>query len=420
MKAEIAILLIAGAVFGVVAISGRLYRVWLTEPLVAMALGVAIGALVVEPIDLENPVVLTFLELTLALVLFSDAARIDAVKLRQDYAWPVRMLLIGLPLAMVGGSVAFGLLFGWTYALLAGVILAPTDAALAEPVLESERLPVRVRQTLNIESGLNDGLAVPALLITLGLVGVEMGANGGSAATVFIREIGIGTIGGALFGLFGALIIGKGTRHGWMSPLHQKIAAVALALLAFASVQLLEGSGFVATFVAGAVLGARVRPRCEYLYEFARTEGRTLVLVAFVLVGAGPVNDILQRGVQLEVWAISLLALFVIRPLAIVISLIGQKLLPATAVFLGWFGPRGLATIVFMLVAFDELPTMPPPLLDVVVLTVALSALLHGLTATPLSNWLAGRIEARGEASMPEMGKGYEHPMRTISPQSPD
>lgn len=429
-EVEIIIIVIAGAVFAVVAVSGRLYKAWLTEPMVAMVVGILIGAVLnIEPVGLEEPVVLTFLELTLALVLFADAARIDVAQLRLDYAWPTRMLVIGMPLAMLGGALA-----GWWLidevsigiALLIGVILAPTDAALAEPVLEAEHLPVRIRQTLNIESGLNDGLALPALFIA---VGVEAQAGGNGAANaigIFAEQVGLGVVGGLVLGYAGALIIGRGTLHGWMSPLHQKIAAVALALLAFAAVQTFGGSGFVATFVTGAVLAARVRPRCEYLYEFAKTEGRTLVLVAFVIIGAGPARAILTQGVQPAVWALVLVSLFVIRPLAIAVSLIGQKLLWSTTAFLGWFGPRGLATVVFLLVAFerlDEMSSTPDEMLstlsEVVVLAVVLSVFIHGLSATPLASWLSGRIEAKKEMEMPEMGGAHEHPTRTITPPSP-
>jgi NhaP-type Na+/H+ or K+/H+ antiporter len=422
MTFEVAIIVIAGAVFAVVAVSGRLYRAWLTEPLVAMVFGILLATFFEGPIDLEGEVSLTFLELTLALVLFADAARIDPAKLRREYAWPTRMLLIGMPLAIAGGAVAGALILGsgLGMALLVGVVLSPTDAALAEPVLETEALPIRIRQTLNIESGLNDGLALPALLVAVGIIQAEIGTNGGGAVAVVVRQVGLGLGGGVVFGYLGALVIGRGTRHGWMSPLHQKIAAVALALLAFASVQLVGGSGFVATFVAGAVLGARVRPRMDYLYEFAHTEGRTLVLIAFVLIGAGPVRDIAEAGVEPQVWALALLSVFAIRPLAIVISLIGQKLMLSTAAFLGWFGPRGLATIVFMLVAFDELGDMPRDLFEVAVLTVALSVVLHGVSATPLSNWLTTRLARHEDESMPEMGEAFEHPTRAVTPPSPD
>lgn len=422
MSTETAILVIAGSVLLVVSLSGRLPRVWLTEPLAAITVGALIGTFLIDPINLEHPTVLTFLELTLALVLYGDAARIDLAELRKNYAWPSRMLLIGLPLAMAGGALAAGLLLAAPVglALLIGVILAPTDAALAEPVLESRSLPGRVRQTLNIESGLNDGLALPALFLAIGVIEVESLAMGsGEAAAIFVRQVGIGLGGGLLFGLVGAALIGRATEHDWMSPLHQKIAAVALALVAFSSVQLLGGSGFVATFVAGAVLGARVRPKCDYLYEFAEAEGRTLVLVAFLLVGAGPILELLRTGADPEVWALSLLALLVIRPIAILISLIGEKLMLSTSAFLGWFGPRGLATLVFMLVALEELNEQSEQVFQIVVLTVALSALLHGLSATPLSAWLGQRIESMGDAEMPEMGEAFEHPTKTVSRPSP-
>lgn len=421
MGAETAVLVIAGAIFLIASVSNRLSRVWLTEPLVAVAVGVGVGAFLDEPLDLSDPVVLTSLELILALVLFGDAARIDLQKLRRDYAWPVRMLFIGLPLAMVGGAAASAWLFTVPIgmALLIGVVLAPTDAALAEPVLESNALPARVKQTLNVESGLNDGLAIPALFVAIGVVEAEMFSAGGEGLVLFIEQVGIGSVGGVAFGAIGAFVIGKGSMHGWMSPVHQKIAAVALALTAFASVQLLGGSGFVATFVAGALLAARIRPRCEYLYEFADTEGRALVLVAFLLLGAGPVSSLLLTGAEPEVWAVSLVSLLVIRPLAILVSLIGQKLMLSTSLFLGWFGPRGLATLVFMLVAVEELGDAPDFLLEVVVLTVALSVVLHGLTATPLSVWLGRRIESQEDTRMPEMGEAFEHPTRVFSRQSP-
>lgn len=421
MGTETTILVLAGAVFLVSAASKRLTSVWLTEPLFAVLIGVGVGVVLDEPVDLGDPGVLIFLELTLALVLFGDAARIDLQKLRREYAWPTRMLLLGLPLAMLGGALTSGWLLAVPIgaALLIGVVLAPTDAALAEPVLESRALPVRVRQTLNVESGLNDGLAIPALFIAIGIVEAEMFSGGGDGFVLFIQQIGIGTVGGVVFGAVGALVIGRGTKHGWMNRIHQKIAAVALALAAFALVQLLGGSGFVATFVAGALLAARVRPRCEYLYEFAETEGRALVLVAFLLFGAGPVSNLLQVGAEPEVWAVALISLLVIRPAAIFLSLIGQKLMLSTSLFLGWFGPRGLATLVFMLVAIEELGEEPVFLFEVVILTVALSVLLHGVSATPMSAWLGSRLESQEDEAMPEMGEAFEHPTRSFSRQTP-
>ena len=380
----------------------------------AVGIGILITFLVVDPIDIRSPAALTFLELTLALVLFTDAARIDVGRIRRQYRWPARMLLIGLPLAMVLGAVVAGWILAIPFgaALLLGVILAPTDAALAEPVLESEVLPVRVRQTLNIESGLNDGLALPVLFIAIGLIESEAGSSVSSSVLLVVSLVGIGVAGGALLGLAGAWVISRATEHGWMDELHQKIAAVALALGTFAAVEVLGGSGFVAAFVAGAVLGARVRPKCEYLYDFADTEGRALVLIAFVFLGAGPIYQLIREGVPWQAWVVSLVALFVVRPLAIAVSLIGEKLLLSTVLFFGWFGPRGLATAVFLLVAFEEMTDISPLVADITFLTVALSVLLHGVSAMPASQWLAGRLEMRDRREMPEMGEAFNHPTR--------
>lgn len=380
----------------------------------AVGIGILITFLVVDPIDIRSPAALTFLELTLALVLFTDAARIDVGRIRRQYRWPARMLLIGLPLAMILGAVVAGWILAIPFgaALLLGVILAPTDAALAEPVLESEVLPVRVRQTLNIESGLNDGLALPVLFIAIGLIESEAGRSVSSSVLLVVSLVGIGVAGGALLGLAGAWVISRATEHGWMDELHQKIAAVALALGTFAAVEVLGGSGFVAAFVAGAVLGARVRPKCEYLYDFADTEGRALVLIAFVFLGAGPIYQLIREGVPWQAWVVSLVALFVVRPLAIAVSLIGEKLLLSTVLFFGWFGPRGLATAVFLLVAFEEMTDISPLVADITFLTVALSVLLHGVSAMPASQWLAGRLEMRDRREMPEMGEAFNHPTR--------
>ncbi len=412
--AETIILVLSATVFAIVAVSGRLARLSITEPLMAVGIGILITFLVVDPIDIRSPAALTFLELTLALVLFTDAARIDVGRIRRQYRWPARMLLIGLPLAMVLGAVVAGWILAIPFgaALLLGVILAPTDAALAEPVLESEVLPVRVRQTLNIESGLNDGLALPVLFIAIGLIESEAGRSVSSSVLLVVSLVGIGVAGGALLGLAGAWVISRATEHGWMDELHQKIAAVALALGTFAAVEVLGGSGFVAAFVAGAVLGARVRPKCEYLYDFADTEGRALVLIAFVFLGAGPIYQLIREGVPWQAWVVSLVALFVVRPLAIAVSLIGEKLLLSTVLFFGWFGPRGLATAVFLLVAFEELTDISPLVADITFLTVALSVLLHGVSAMPASQWLAGRIEMRDRREMPEMGEAFNHPTR--------
>jgi NhaP-type Na+/H+ or K+/H+ antiporter len=411
LSPEEVILVGAGALFLVTAVSGRLERAWLSEPLVATVLGLLGGRLIMDSIDVESPIIRTVLELTLALVLFSDASRIDLSRLRIGYNWPLRMLVVGLPLAVVLGA-AFA---GWYLslpiglALLLGVILAPTDAALAEPVLEAELVPARVRQTLNVEAGLNDGLAVPILLIAIGIIDAELGESTLDTVGLVVAQLGIGILGGLVLGWLGAVLIGKGTKSGWMDPLHQRIAAVALAIVGFAGVQLLGGSGFVTTFIAGGLMSSLIRPRPRYLYQFAETEGHALVLVSFFLFGAGPGAELMDRGLPAEGIVVALVSLLLLRPVAIAISLLGQRLSGRTVVFLGWFGPRGLATVVFALVAVEELGAIDPLVRDTVTVTVLLSILAHGMTAVPMSRWLAGMPHTE---DMPEKGEAFAHPLR--------
>jgi len=411
LSPEAVVLIGSGTVLLVTALSGRLDRVWMTEPILATVLGVLVGLFVAGPIDMESPFILTFLELTLALVLFSDASRIDISRLRDGYNWPLRMLLIGMPLVIVMGTV----LAGWYLslplglALLLGVILAPTDAALAEPVLESSSVPARVRQALNVESGLNDGLAVPVLLIAIGIIDAGEGAGVGNAVRLVASQLGIGIGGGIGVGWLGAKLIGKGARSGWMSPLHQRIAAVALALSSFGAVQLLGGSGFVATFIAGGLMSVLIRPREKHLYQFAEAEGHSLVLVAFLIFGMGPGARLFESGVPARAVVVGALSLVVLRPLAIALSLMGQRLSGRTVAFLGWFGPRGLATVVFALVAIEELTSIDQMVQDTVNVTVILSVLAHGLSAVPMTRWLTGMAMTE---DMPEMGEAYAHPMR--------
>lgn len=410
MSPEVAVLVGAGAILAVTAVSGRLQRAWLTEPLLATGLGLVTGLFVMNPVDTESPVILTALELTLALVLFSDASRIEPTRLRAGYNWPLRMLLVGLPVVVIVGAAFVGWYMSLPVglALLVGVILAPTDAALAEPVLGAEQVPMRIRQTLNVESGLNDGLAVPLLLIAIGIIEAEAGTTPLSSMGLVVSQLGIGILGGLSMGGVGIVLIGRGTRAGWMDPLHQRIAAVALALVGFSAVQLMGGSGFVATFIAGGMISSLLTPRPKYLYQFAETEGHTLVLVAFFIFGVGPGTDLLERGIPIEGVVVAVVSLTLLRPLSIALSLLGERLRFRTIVFLGWFGPRGLATIVFLLVAVEEL-SVDIAIRDVVTTTVLVSILLHGLSAVPMSRWLA-RMPMTEE--MPEMGEAYPHPTR--------
>ncbi|HEX6222340.1 MAG TPA: cation:proton antiporter [Acidimicrobiia bacterium] len=411
MTPETVVLVGAGALFVITTVSGWLERLLLTEPLVAMILGTVVGAFLADPIELETPPILTVLELTLALVLFSDASRINVMHLRDGYPWPLRMLMIGLPLVVVLGAIfsSWYLSLPLGLAMLLAAVLAPTDAALAEPVLGADEVPARVRQALNVESGLNDGLAVPLLLIAIGIIDAEEGGGVANAVSLVFSQLGIGVVGGLVVGWLGATIIGRAGDSGRLNLLHQKVAAVALALVGFSAVQLLGGSGFVAVFIAGGLMSYLLKSPSEYIYQFAEAEGHSLVLIAFFIVGAGPVTRVISEGVSPQAVVVALVSLFVLRPFAIWLSLLDQRLSRRTVVFLGWFGPRGLATVVFLLVAVGELGALPTLVEDVITTTVILSVALHGLSALPMSRWLGGM---EMDETMPEMGEAYAHPTR--------
>ena len=411
---------LAVAVLAVTAVSGKVERTVVTIPMLVVGAGVVSGWLFDVELDLSRGAIL-FLEITLALVLFSDASRIDLASLRSEEAWPRRMLGIGLPLAILLGGVLAGLVLGLDpgWALLLGVILAPTDAALAEPVLTTGELPQRIRQTLNVESGLNDGLALPALFVAVAIIEAGEGITAGDVVGLFAVQLGLGVAFGIGFGLIGAWVVGQGLRSGWMSGSYQKIATLALAFATFGATQWVGASGFVATFVAGMVFSSRCRPMRKGLFEFAQNEASALVLVAFLVLGAGPVRLILQDPPGWEIWMVALASLLMVRPVAVMVSMIGTGAMRPTRLFLGWFGPRGLATIVFLLTAIEETMDIPDSVTETVVLTIGLSVLLHGLTAYPASMALVHKLDAMHETEadvMAEMVEVAELPMRVARP----
>ena len=409
------ILGIAAAILLVASVSGRLERTVITIPMAVVAVGVVGGWAFGFDIPF-GPGTTIFLELTLALVLFSDASRIDLRALRSEHSWPQRMLLIGLPLAILLGAVVAALILDLPVglALLLGVILAPTDAALAEPVLTSKELPDRVKVTLNVESGLNDGLALPALFIAIAIVQAEEGIKPGEIVVLFVQQLGFGLVVGVVMGVFGGWLVGRAVSSGWMSGSYEKIAIVALALATFGATQAIGGSGFVATFVAGMVMAARCRARSK-LFEFAEREASALVLVAFLLVGVGPVRDLFVNPPPADVWIIAVLSLVLVRTVSILISMTGEKAIFQTKAFLGWFGPRGLASIVFLLTTAEEVIDLPPVVPQVVLLTVGLSILLHGITASPASRWLVRSLARHEDVSMVEMEEVTPMAVRTVA-----
>lgn len=375
-------------------ISGRVSGTPITAPMIFTAAGLLLGGVSLGLIDVEATaeIIKLLAEVTLAMVLFSDASRVDLAELRAEISLPMRLLGIGLPLTIAAGFAVAVVVLGdlaWPEALLLAVILAPTDAALGQAVVTLPVLPARVRQGLNVESGLNDGICVPLFLIVLAIAHAESGAIGeGAAARLVSEQIGYGVLAGLVAGAIAAAILVTAQRRHTIDPLWAQIVPVAAALLGYTVAVPLGGSGFIAAFVGGLTFGT-IRRRTANDSDNAGLldeSGDLFNAVTFIVFGAvllGPALGHLS-------WAVlgyAVLSLTVVRMVPVALSMIGTHTRAPTIAFVGWFGPRGLATIVFVILILEEHQELPHEdlLLTTAVVTIGLSVLAHGLSAAPLA-----------------------------------
>jgi NhaP-type Na+/H+ or K+/H+ antiporter len=384
-----AILAITTALVAYGLISRRIQYSVLTGPILFSLFGLIAGPAVFDliPLQISNEALHLLAEVTLILVLFSDASSVDLAQLRRDHNLPVRMLLIGMPLTIALGALAALLLFDefrfWEAALLAA-ILAPTDAALGQAVVANRLVPVRIRQTLNVESGLNDGIALPFVLVFAASASAMQAETDAAAWLVFgAKQVLFGPIAGIATGYLGARLVAACYGKQWMSESAEGMIALGLAFGAFALAETIQGNGFIAAFVAGLTFGNTLKKKCQYLYEFAESEGQILILLTFTAFGAAMIPRALGDFASMYL-LYGILALTVFRMLPIYLSLIGTGIRPVTSYFLGWFGPRGLASILFVLLILEEAELVhEKALFTIVIVTVALSVVLHGMSAGP-------------------------------------
>jgi NhaP-type Na+/H+ or K+/H+ antiporter len=384
--------IVALAVLAVAAVSGRIAGTAITPAMLFVGIGLLVGPKVLDELDLASTssTVQTLAEATLALVLFSDASRINLRKLRRDANVPVRLLAIGLPLTIVLGALAAVPIFGQLSleeAVIVAVVLAPTDAALGQAVVSEPRVPTRIRQGLNVESGLNDGICVPLLFIAVAAADVQSDLTGGrDASTLVLEEIGYGMVGGVVAGLIAVAIVRIAGRRDLIEGAWLQVVPAAGAALAYGIAIGLHGSGFIAAFVAGGVFGGLLARDPAEVNRLAEEVGNVLNGVTFLIFGAvllGPALGHLSWDLVLY----AVLSLTVVRMLPVAIAMLGTRTRPVTLAFMGWFGPRGLASIVFALILLEEsnLPHEQTILLAIY-LTVGLSVLAHGITAAPLAD----------------------------------
>ncbi|CAN5632786.1 cation:proton antiporter [soil metagenome] len=404
-------------VYGI--LSRRLSTTIVTGPIVFTAFGLIMGAAGLGLIDLslETETITVIGEVTLVLVLFTDAARIDIPRLRTQAALPLRMLA-SLPLVIaLGGAIAM-LVFPDLELFTAGVlgaVLAPTDATLGQVVVTDDRIPVRIRQTLNVESGLNDGIVLPFVTILLSLAGAQDGVESVGTALAFVGgQIGYALLIGVGIGCAAAYAVDWASERGWMTKGYQQLATLAVALMIFGLSEAVGGNGFIAAFVGGLAFGSLASHRLDELYEFAEQEGALLTVVIFVILGASLVPDLIT-GLDLRTAAYVVLSLTVVRMVPIALSLLGTGLRASSVAFLAWFGPRGLATILFGLLVVEQADLeQGSQILSIALWTVLASVVAHGLSAVPLVGLYTRSLHSvtTEEEDMAEMQEMTEFPTR--------
>jgi NhaP-type Na+/H+ or K+/H+ antiporter len=413
---EIEFAIFAAIVFVFALVSRRVERLNVTAPMAFIAAGMLFGASHLINASINNELLLLVGSIALVLVLFTDASRINISLFRVNAELPARLLVIGLPLTIAVGAIIAALLFTnltlWQAAII-GAVLAPTDAGLGQAIVTSERVPVRIREALNVESGLNDGGSVPFLLVFLALAAIQEGVEPPSFWIVAVEQIGIGVAVGLVVGVAGGWLIKNATRRGWMTRSFKRLSFLALAVLAWGVAGPIGGSGFIAAFVGGFATGATVGDVEEAATDFSEAEGELLLLAVFFLVGV--VATSLLGSINWTIVLYAILSLTVIRMLPVAISLVRTKLRRSSVLFLGWFGPRGLASIVLVLVALEEpaLAPVAPQIATIVLVTVILSVFAHGISAQPGASWYARKVAAM-DSDAPELRAVSQRPARKM------
>jgi NhaP-type Na+/H+ or K+/H+ antiporter len=396
--------------------SKRLAHSPITGPMIFTTAGVVVGLILelrgipeqVMSAELQGAMVQTLLEGTLVIILFSDAVVIDVGAVRRDAFLPSRLLGIGLPLTIGVGTAAAMLVFpelGFWPAVVVAVILAPTDAALGQAVIANPDVPGLVRQGLGVESGLNDGIVVPFLAIAIAGATNEM-QSGAEIATVFVEEIGLAIVVGIVVGWIGGKAVRLAYGRGWMTREWRQVTVVSLAVLCFVLADPIGGSGFIAAFVGGLVFGRLVRHEYPDICNFSEGIAHSLTMLAFFFFGSlilVPIIDVITWQVVLY----AVISLTVVRMIPVALALIGTDLGSSTKFYIGWFGPRGLASLVFMgTVIVEADPAYAPAIVAIGATTVVLSVFVHGLTAWPGSaryaSWYERSMAAPDVEEMPE------------------
>jgi NhaP-type Na+/H+ or K+/H+ antiporter len=401
MNEHIIILTIALLVLLYGYISKALAAVNISGPMFFAGLGLLMSPLGfnVSRADINADFVIIIVEIALVLVLFSDAALLDLKLLRRSWRLPARLLIVALPITILLGTFTAQLIFPdepAIYMLLLALLLTPTDAALGKAVVSDPKVPRKIRSTINVESGLNDGIIFPLVITVVAMITNDLtqAETGDSHWFRYVlQQVGFGALVGAGVGYLGAKLSVISVNKNWMVGSYQNLIPIALAILSFYLAEYLHGNGFIAAFFAGLLVGNTSIQAREHIEDFAESEGELLVLISFFLFGLAFVPQVIDY-VTIEVCIYAFLSLTILRMLPVMFSLLGAKLDGnkldiSSLAFLAWFGPRGIASILYVLIVAQEVGDIPgfETLYATVMVTVFLSIIAHGLTAQPLANW---------------------------------
>jgi len=408
MSIGLGVLAILIFVYGALAL--KLGRWSVTMPMIFVIAGYLLGpgCMNLLQISPRTEGVKTLTEVTLALLLFADAATLDLRQVRRDPALIARLLGIGMPLTMLFGAACFLGLFPWeglAFAALLGAILAPTDAALGLPIFNDPKMPVRIRRSLNVESGLNDGIAAPFVMLFIAFATALETHSHGNWLSSALLEVAIALLVGATVGIAGGWLLTKTAERGWTGKTSEQVAVFGLALTAYFGSLMVHGNGFIAAFSGGIILSAATSNRLAEPTEFTENTGTVFSLLIWVIFGAIAVPKAILFTNDWRPFAYAVLSLTAIRIIPVALAMRGSGLRPDTVALMGWFGPRGLASVVFTLLAFITFKDAGKPidlLVAVATWTILFSVLFHGLSAKPLSFWYSRRL-ARAAEPLPEL-----------------
>ena len=379
--------LVLATIIGWSIVSARAQASLLSTPMVFVTVGLLFTEVFdVLHLEVEHEAVRTLAEVTLVWVLFADASAVKLRAFRSDAGTYVRLLGVGLPLTIgLGTLVALGLLGmdPWV-ALLVGAALAPTDAALGASVMTNPDVPERTRRTLNVESGLNDGIATPVVLLAVAGVATDLGLENVEGPGHVLVSLAVGVLVGVALGVAGGVLTRRARARGWLSEQLAGPAVLALALMAYTGAGVVDGNGFVAAFIGGLAFGACAGRGRESEIAYVEATGALASMVAWLTFGALAVPS-LGGWLEWRVVAYALLSLTLLRMVPVALALAGSGRSRLEVAFIGWFGPRGLASVIFALLALEGLGSAADEAVATISLTVLLSVVAHGLSAVPLA-----------------------------------